>query len=33
MEGQYNNLYIQFVFTTQNRLPVIAEKYRDRIEK
>jgi len=30
---EYNNLYTHFVFTTLNRLPLILEKYRVRIEK
>ena len=33
MEVQYNNLYTHFVFTTQNRFPVITEIHRERIEK
>jgi REP element-mobilizing transposase RayT len=33
MEVLYNNLYTHFVFTTQDRLPVIADVHRDRIEK
>jgi len=33
MKIEYNNLYIHFVFTTFNRLPVIPEKNRQRIEK
>lgn len=33
MKVQYNNLYIHFVFTTINRLPLIDEKNRIRIEK
>ena len=33
MKIEYNNLYTHFVFTTLNRLPVILEKHRDRIEK
>ena len=33
MEVQYNNLYTHFVFTTQNRIPVISEEHRERIEK
>ena len=33
MRIEYNNLYTHFVFTTQNRLPVIPEKNRGRIEK
>lgn len=33
MKVQYNNLYIHFVFTTYNRLPIIEEKNRVRIEK
>jgi putative transposase len=33
MRIEYNNIYIHFVFTTQNRLPLIPEKNRPRIEK
>ena len=33
MEIQYNNLYTHFVFTTRDRLPVITENHRERIEK
>lgn len=33
MKVQYNNLYTHFVFITYNRLPLIKEKNRDRIEK
>lgn len=33
MTADYNNLYIHFVFTTSNRLPIIKEQYRNRIEK
>jgi len=33
MKIEYNNLYTHFVFTTQNRLPIIPEKNRERIEK
>ena len=33
MEVQYNNLYTHFVFTTQDRSPVIDEIHRERIEK
>jgi REP element-mobilizing transposase RayT len=33
MKIEYNNLYTHFVFTTFNRLPVILEKHRQRIEK
>jgi len=33
MKVEYNNLYTHFVFTTLNRMPIILEKYRDRIEK
>jgi REP element-mobilizing transposase RayT len=33
MKIEYNNLYIHFVFTTYNRLPIILEKNRQRIEK
>jgi len=33
MKIEYNNLYTHFVFTTYNRLPILAEKNRVRIEK
>ena len=33
MKIEYNNLYTHFIFTTLHRLPVIKEKYRERIEK
>jgi REP element-mobilizing transposase RayT len=33
MKVEYNNLYTHFVFTTLNRMPVISEKSRQRIEK
>ncbi len=33
MKVQYNNLYVHFVFTTFNRLPLVEEKNRIRIEK
>ena len=33
MKVEYNNLYTHFVFTTLNRMPLILEKNRDRIEK
>jgi REP element-mobilizing transposase RayT len=33
MNIEYNNLYTHFVFTTLNRIPVILEKNRQRIEK
>ena len=33
MEVKYNNLYTHFVFISYNRLPLIEEKNRDRIEK
>jgi REP element-mobilizing transposase RayT len=33
MEVLYNNLYTHFVFTTKERLQIIEEKHRDRIEK
>src|SRR5438477_11894071 len=33
MKIEYNNLYSHFVFTTLHRLPLISEKYRERIEK
>ncbi len=33
MKVQYNNLYTHFVFTTYNRLPLIEENNKIRIEK
>lgn len=33
MKIEYNNLYTHFIFTTENRLPLINEKNRQRIEK
>ncbi|MCY1719626.1 transposase [Prolixibacteraceae bacterium Z1-6] len=33
MKIEYNNLYTHFVFTTYNRLSLIPEKNRERIEK
>lgn len=33
MRIEYNNLYTHFILITQNRLPLIAEKNRGRIEK
>jgi putative transposase len=33
MKIEYNNLYTHFIFTTLHRLPLIAEEYRERIEK
>jgi REP element-mobilizing transposase RayT len=33
MKVEYNNLYTHFVFTTLNRMPVILETFRERIEK
>ena len=33
MKIEYNNLYTHFIFTTLHRLPLIAEKNRQRIEK
>ena len=33
MKVEYNNLYTHFVFTTFNRMPLILEKFRERIEK
>jgi REP element-mobilizing transposase RayT len=33
MRIEYNNLFTHFIFTTKNRLPVIPEKNRERIEK
>ena len=33
MKVEYNNLYTHFVFTTLNRLPLIVDPHRERIEK
>jgi len=33
MKIEYHNLGIHFILLTQNRIPVIQEKNRDRIEK
>ena len=33
MKIKYNNLYTHFIFVTKNRLPIIQEQYRKRIEK
>jgi putative transposase len=33
MKIEYNNLYTHFIFTTENRLPIIIERNRERIEK
>lgn len=33
MKIEYNNLYTHFIFTTLYRLPLISEKFRERIEK
>ena len=33
MKIEYNNLYTHFIFVTSNRLPIIQEKHRERIEK
>ncbi len=33
MKIEYKNLYTHFVFSTLHRLPIIPEKYRERIEK
>jgi len=33
MKVAYNNLYTHFVFTTLNRMPIILQQYRQRIEK
>jgi len=33
MKVEFNNLYTHFVFTTLHREPLIAEEYRERIEK
>lgn len=33
MKIEYNNLYTHFILITQNRLPLISEKNRERLEK
>ena len=33
MKVEYNNLYTHIILVTQNRLPIIHEKHRERIEK
>ena len=33
MKIEYNNLYTHFTFSTLHRIPIIAEKHRERIEK
>lgn len=33
MKIEYHNLYSHYVFVTQNRMPLVIEKYRERIEK
>ena len=33
MKIEYNNLYTHFIFITHNRIPIILEKNRQRIEK
>jgi len=33
MKIEYNNLYTHFIFTTLHRVPLISEKFRERIEK
>jgi len=33
MKIEYNNLYTHFVLTTYQRIPIISEKHRIRIEK
>ena len=33
MKIEYHNLYTHFILTTLHRLPLIAEKHRERIEK
>lgn len=33
MKIDYHNLYTHFILVTQNRLPVIPERHRERIEK
>src|SRR6266487_2691049 len=33
MKIEYHNLYTHFILVTKNRIPLIAEKYRERVEK
>ena len=33
MKIEYHNLYTHFILITQNRLPLITESHRERIEK
>jgi putative transposase len=33
MKIEYNNLYTHFIFVTLNRMPVIMEEFRERLEK
>jgi putative transposase len=33
MQINFNNLYIHYILITENRIPLISEDYRDRIEK
>ena len=33
MKIEYHNIYMHYVFVTQNRMPIILEKFRERIEK
>jgi len=33
MEVRFNNLFTHFVFTVENRQPIIKAKIRERIEK
>ena len=33
MKIEYYNLYTHFILVTQNRMPLIAEKFRERLEK
>jgi putative transposase len=33
MKIEYHNLYTHFILITQNRIPSIPQKYRERIEK
>jgi REP element-mobilizing transposase RayT len=33
MKIEYHNLYVHFILITQNRLPIIKDEYRIRIEK
>ncbi|MDR2684659.1 MAG: transposase [Prevotellaceae bacterium] len=33
MKVEYHNIYMHYVLVTQNRMPIILEKFRERIEK